>query len=64
MNQNDCAKIVNVIGLINRAAEQHQAEQNTSEEQAFFQGILRGCELITNQLQASFVMSGDSKVSA
>ena len=61
MNQNDYATIANAIGLINRAAEEHQAEQNTSEEQAFFQGILRGCELITNQLRASFIMSGDNK---
>lgn len=61
MNQNDYATIANAIGLINRAAEEHQAEQNTSEEQAFFQGILRGCELITSTLCVSFMMSDDNK---
>ena len=54
MNQNDYATIANAIGFINRAAEEHQAEQNTSEEQAFFQGILRACSLITSQLRFSF----------
>lgn len=61
MNQNDYATIANAIGFINRAAEEHQAEQNTLEEQAFFQGILRACELITSQLRVSFIMSGDNE---
>jgi hypothetical protein len=64
MNKNDYATIANAIGLINRAAEEHLAEQNTSEEQAFFQGILRGCELITNQLHFNFIMTGNGKFDA
>jgi|APCry1669189534_1035231.scaffolds.fasta_scaffold82126_2 hypothetical protein len=61
LTQNDYKMIANAIGIINRAAEGHIAEQNTAEEQAFFQGILRGCELITNQLRFDFICTSNGK---
>jgi hypothetical protein len=64
MNKNDYATVAKTIGLIRSAAEDHLAEKNTAEEQAFFQGILRGCELITNQLHFNFIYNGNGKFDA